>query len=159
MPDGSEFTFDNKKTEPTGVGVPIDNDSQRSTISSATNNILAEGTKNNTKFSLSDSQGRELTKEQQEHFKDSQARDDNGSLTTVYHGTNNAGFTVFNRNVNFYADSKEVAGTYTNKDGLYGLIMHQFCRIVQLIFAPCANIILKSSTGILTIPSSVVTLS
>lgn len=97
MPDGSEFGFkDNKKTEPTGVGVPIDNDSQRSTISSATNSISAEGTKNNTKFSLSDSQGRELTKEQQEFFKGSKIVDEEGNLRVVYHGSSED-FTIFDR--------------------------------------------------------------
>jgi len=95
MPDGSEFGFkDNKKTEPTGVGVPIDNDSQRSTISSATNSISAEGTKNNTKFSLSDSQGRELTKDQQEYFKDTVVKDKKGRIKAVYHGTNRQ-FNIF----------------------------------------------------------------
>lgn len=42
----------------------------------------------NVKFSLSDSTGRKLTKEQAKHFKDSKARDDNGNLQVVYHGTN-----------------------------------------------------------------------
>ena len=80
---------------------------------------LTKEADSDTKYSISDNQGRQLTKEQQEYFKDSQARDENGSLATVYHGTNNAGFTVFKRNVNFYTDSKDVAGTYTNKDGVY----------------------------------------
>lgn len=80
---------------------------------------LTKEADSDTKYSISDNQGRQLTKEQQEYFKDSQARDENGSLATVYHGTNNAGFTVFERNVNFYTDSKDVAGTYTNKDGVY----------------------------------------
>lgn len=40
------------------------------------------------KYSLTDNQGRELTKAQQEHFKDSKVRDENGNLLEVYHGTN-----------------------------------------------------------------------
>ncbi|MGN0693731.1 MAG: hypothetical protein ACI4LK_02330 [Lentihominibacter sp.] len=71
------------------------------------------------RFSLSDSKGRKLSAGQQEYFKDSKVRDENGNLKTVYHGTNKAGFTVFNRTNNFYTDSKDVAGTYTNKDGMY----------------------------------------
>ena len=35
-----------------------------------------------------DSEGRELTKEQAEYFKDSKVRDKNGNLLVVYHGTN-----------------------------------------------------------------------
>ena len=42
-----------------------------------------------------DSMGRELTKEQQEFFKDSKVRDAEGRLTPVYHGTPNGGFTEF----------------------------------------------------------------
>ena len=39
-----------------------------------------------------DNQGRTLTKKQQEYFKDSKVRDENGNLLTVYHGTEaNAG--------------------------------------------------------------------
>ena len=45
-------------------------------------------------FSTTDNQGRQLTKEQQEYFKNSKVRDKNGSLLTVYHGTDSE-FTVF----------------------------------------------------------------
>ena len=90
----------------------------KATTGEVDSNLTTEAD-SDTKYSISDNQGRQLTKEPQEYFKDSQARDENGSLATVYHGTNNAGFTVFNRNVNFYTDSKDVADTYTNKDGLY----------------------------------------
>ena len=48
-----------------------------------------------TKFSLkSDSQGRELTEQQQEYFKNSKAVDSDGRLLTMYHQTDGA-FTVF----------------------------------------------------------------
>lgn len=45
-----------------------------------------------------DSSGRTLTDKQQEYFKDSKVRDDNGSLLIVHHSTNND-FTVFDRNI------------------------------------------------------------
>ena len=45
------------------------------------------------RFSLDD-QGRELSPQQAEYFKDSAIRDDDGNLITVYHGTD-ATFTVF----------------------------------------------------------------
>lgn len=53
-------------------------------------------TDSNAKYSLSttDNQGRTLTKEQQEYFKDSKVRDEKGNLLTVYHGTKQD-FTVF----------------------------------------------------------------
>lgn len=50
---------------------------------------------NNSKYSLRDSDGNELTKQQQEYFKDSKVRDENGNLLVMYHQTN-ADFTVFN---------------------------------------------------------------
>lgn len=56
----------------------------------------------NNSFSMQDNQGRTLTKEQQEYFKDSKVRDENGNLLEVYHGTEaNSGipkeywFTIF----------------------------------------------------------------
>ena len=89
-------------------------------------NILVDGRvsseeNTNIKYSLSraDNQGRELSKGQQEYFKDSKARNEDGNLETVYHGTNNVGFTEFNRNVNYFTNNKNVANTYTNSDGLY----------------------------------------
>lgn len=45
-----------------------------------------------------DSEGRELTEQQQEYFKDSKARDEQGRLLTLYHGTTAYGeFTKFRR--------------------------------------------------------------
>lgn len=46
-------------------------------------------------FSLKDSDGKSLTKEQAEYFKDSKIRDGNGNLLVMYHGTIRGGFTVF----------------------------------------------------------------
>lgn len=46
------------------------------------------------RFSLKDNQGRELTKEQQEFFKDSKIKDDKGNLLALHHGTKND-FNVF----------------------------------------------------------------
>lgn len=55
---------------------------------------------NDIRFSLStkDNQGRELTKEQQEFFKDSKVRDDEGNLKVMYHGTPDTNFTIFENN-------------------------------------------------------------
>ena len=51
---------------------------------------------NKTKYSLSDTQGRSLSKSQQEYFKDSKVRDEDGNLRVVYHGSSED-FTVFDR--------------------------------------------------------------
>lgn len=50
--------------------------------------------KSNTKFSVRDNTGRELTPAQQEYFRDSKARDENGNLLVMYHQTD-GDFTVF----------------------------------------------------------------
>lgn len=47
-------------------------------------------------YSLADSDGNQLTKEQSEYFKDSKVRDENGSLKPVYHGSTSMAFTEFN---------------------------------------------------------------
>ena len=42
-----------------------------------------------------DNKGRKLSQQQQEYFKDSKVRDENGNLLTVYHGTDYGGFMTF----------------------------------------------------------------
>lgn len=50
------------------------------------------------KYSKTDNKGRTLSKQQLEKFKDSKARDENGNLLTLYHGTK-ADFNVFENNL------------------------------------------------------------
>lgn len=87
-------------------------------------------TQGDTKFSLSDSDGKQLTKEQQEYFKDSKARDENGNLVKVYHSSPTAGFTVFDGaegkgnykygdygdGITFFTDNKAMADSYSPSD-------------------------------------------
>ncbi|MBE5873778.1 MAG: hypothetical protein E7287_05135 [Lachnospiraceae bacterium] len=76
-----------------------------------------------TKYSDRDSEGNLLTEGQQEYFKDSQVRDDDGNLLVVYHGTRKADFTVFKRNVIYFTDSKGMAGSYSpNGEGFEGYL-------------------------------------
>lgn len=72
-----------------------------------------------TKFQDRDSDGRELSKEQVEFFKDSKVRDEDGNLAVVYHGTRKADFTRFNRNFNFFTDSREMAESYAPNGELF----------------------------------------
>lgn len=83
--------------------------------------------KSGTKYSLSDSDGKHLTKEQQEYFKDSVVRDENGNLKVMYHGTKAHGFTVFDHSYQefglygngfYFTDDPNVADGYS-KD-VYG---------------------------------------
>lgn len=73
-----------------------------------------------------DSDGQKLTKGQQEYFKDSKVRDENGALKLVYHASPTAGYTVFDggkgegnyrfknygKSVTFFTDSREMSDSY-----------------------------------------------
>jgi len=74
--------------------------SKRSGSDASSSKIIRnEELEKSSSFSLSeDNQGRTLTKEQQEYFKDSKVRDEKGRLLEVYHGTPNAGFTIYDKN-------------------------------------------------------------
>ena len=71
------------------------------------------------RYSERDSEGNGLTKDQIEYFKNSKVRDENGNLKVMYHGTENASFTVFNPEYSddgismFFTDSKTVAKGYS----------------------------------------------
>jgi hypothetical protein len=82
-----------------------------------------------TKFSLkTDSQGRELTEQQREYFKDSKVVDSNGQLKVMYRG-GNGDFTVFDRKKSSYSnlygrgfyftDSEAHAKQYGNARAFY----------------------------------------
>ena len=64
-----------------------------------TEKVKRNGQNSDKRFSLADtdSQGSKLSAEQQEYFKDSKVRDENGKLLPVYHGSPNE-FFVFDRN-------------------------------------------------------------
>lgn len=78
-----------------------------------------------TKYSLSDSDGKQLTNEQSEYFKDSKMRDDNGNLKVMYHGSQDAGFHEFNSRYSdddtsfFFVDRNDVAASYSGTTETY----------------------------------------
>lgn len=77
------------------------------------------------KFSDRDSAGRELSAEQAEYFKDSKVRDKDGNLLVMYHGSPNAGFTVFEPYAkaryglfglgSYFTDNPDIARSYALK--------------------------------------------
>ena len=87
--------------------------------------VSAVVTKDGVKYSLSDSDGKQLTKEQQEYFKDSKMRDENGNLKVMYHGSQNAGFHVFDARMSdddtsfFFVDRNDVASSYSGTSETY----------------------------------------
>ena len=71
-----------------------------------------------------DNKGRKLTKAQEEYFKDSKVRDENGNLLTMYHGTSSGGHTVFDPyggrpglfgQGSYFTADNTVAESYTEK--------------------------------------------
>ena len=92
--------------------------------SAVANKGTFDNKKSDIRYSLTDSNGKELTKEQQEYFKDSKVRDENGNLKVMYHGTADGGYTVFDTygsnfglfgQGSYFTDNKSVAESYTNK--------------------------------------------
>ena len=78
-----------------------------------------------TKYSLADSDGKTLTKEQNEYFKDSKMRDEDGNLKVMYHGSQDAGFHVFDGKHSdddisfFFVDRNDVAASYSGTSETY----------------------------------------
>lgn len=63
------------------------------------------------RFSKKDSAGRELSEGQQEYFKNSKVRDEDGNLMVMYHGTPSGNFTVF-RDGSYFTPNKQYAERY-----------------------------------------------
>ena len=91
------------------------------------------------KYSLSDSDGKQLSKEQQEFFKDSKMRDENGNLKVMYHGSENAGFHVFDGDMSddgisfFFVDRNDVAASYSGTSETYTFEIFLFGRLSALL--------------------------
>lgn len=77
------------------------------------------------RWSKKDSDGNTLSTEQAEYFKDSKVRDKDGNLLVMYHGTEEANFTVFNADYSrdgislFFTDSLNVAKGYSGTKRTY----------------------------------------
>lgn len=78
-------------------------------VNDTTKYSMSESEKNSGSFSMQDSKGRNLTKEQQEYFKDSKVRNENGKLLTVYHGSNSE-FTIFDAKKSGQASKESKVG-------------------------------------------------
>ena len=124
--DLTPATFDTKKAEPPTIATTqnaigdIHGDSADGTVSQGGGDV---------KYSLaSDSEGRQLSAEQREYFKDSKIVDADGNLKVMYHGSN-AQFTVFDKSKAkgsglygrgfYFTDSASHAGTYGSQYEVY----------------------------------------
>lgn len=82
----------------------------RGSQTSATN-ISQTGPGVNKKITNRDSEGRLLSAQQQEYFKDSKVRDEQGRLMVMYHGTPNGQHTTF-RSGSYFTPEKDWADVY-----------------------------------------------
>lgn len=88
-PNNQELRLERRQPTESATGKNHPNTSNE--LSSSNANVAQNG--DSVKYSISDSNGRRLTTEQQEHCKDSKIRDENGNLKVMYHGTPNGDFT------------------------------------------------------------------
>ena len=126
----SFFVTKNNKKRNNGYGPANteNNGELASRTATASNNSIYKKSKNVKKYSLDvDSEGNKLSEQQQEYFKNSKVRDENGNLQVVYHGTTNE-FTVFDRQFGnsegdwgkgfyFTTEYDDVEQNYANKEG------------------------------------------
>lgn len=95
---------------------------------SAEDNVAQKSENVNKKFSLTDNTGKELSKGQQDYFKDSKMRDENGNLMVMHHGSTET-FTVFDKSKAkasgtfgkgfYFTDSVSHANQYGNSYDVY----------------------------------------
>ncbi len=97
------------------------------------------------RYSLSDSDGRQLSKGQQEYFKNSQMRDENGNLKVMYHGSQDAGFHVFDSSMSddgrsfFFVDRNEVAASYSGTSETYEARTFRTAEDINKFFSEFSN--------------------
>ena len=99
--------------------------------------------------STTDNKGRELSKAQQEFFKDSKVRDDNGNLKVLYHGSNSE-FTIFDINkggasskeasVGFWFTESEKGAKNFAGEIWYGNVRDENGRLIPQVYETYLNI-------------------
>ena len=127
-PDGYVYTLalvDNKKIEAAPAHGTPNMGPVKSAGTASSDNVAQNAENVNPKYSISDNTGKQLTKGQQEYFKDSKMRDDNGNLMVMYHGSQDAGFHEFNAEMSddgssfFFVDRNDVAASYSGTSETY----------------------------------------
>ena len=130
MPDGSEFVFENTNdAEPTSLDMPVGNDGQGPSISSASDYSIPDSSqKSNTQYSLpSDAAYMDAVNrgdmDTAQRMVDEAARAA-GYPVKAYHGTSNGGFTSFDTyggrfglfgKGSYFTENKAVADSYQDK--------------------------------------------
>ena len=99
-----------------------------------------------------DSNGRKLSEQQVEFFKDSKARDPFGRLVPVYHSSEAFGFTVFNEAFNdkyrgrpqhgfYFSDSKEVAQSYVVGEETVRTVKDLEAKVIKTFNMPVDEVV------------------
>ena len=94
---------------------------------------------NDIRYSLKDTEGKTLTKEQAEYFKDSKVRDKDGNLIVVYHGSPES-FTIFDTHkdtssiiydASFFTSDESRAKAYADKNNTTGYVYKGYLNITN----------------------------
>lgn len=114
--DGKDYVYDITKISKLKNGPHNRQATSNSAYDSSgihNNKISSDGKNVNKKYSINiDNMDNELSEEQQEFFKDSKVRDENGQLMVMYHGTPYGDFTVFKNELNYFTPNKEYGDRY-----------------------------------------------
>lgn len=116
--DGKDYVYDITKINKLKNGPHIRQATNNSAYDNSgihKENISSNKENVNKRYSLNvDSEGNELSDQQQEYFKDSKVRDENGNLMVMYHGTPYGDFTVFKNELNYFTPNKKYGDRYQN---------------------------------------------
>ena len=93
---------------------PLSNDGKSLKNITPSKSSISQNNKNDNDILKQDrnSNSQKLTAQQEEYFKDSKVRDNEGRLMVMYHGTPTGGFTVFKKDLQFFTSNKEYASFY-----------------------------------------------
>ena len=122
-PNNYELEIKRRQADESATGEKHPNTSNE--LPSSAVNVAQKGENVKPQYSLSDSNGNQLSKEQQEYFKDSKMRDADGNLKVMYHGSQDAGFHIFDSNMSdddtsfFFVDRNDVAASYSGTSETY----------------------------------------
>ena len=122
--DGKRYLYDivNIKKDNSPTTYTPSNDSYRMNEGVLSNTNILNSNQNVKRSNIKnyDSNGNKLSAAQQEYFKNSKVRDDDGNLMPMYHGSQNAGFKdVYNKNPTKDKDIRYNAKDYTEEDQAY----------------------------------------
>lgn len=116
--DGKDYVYDITKINKLKNGPHIRQATNNSAYDNSgihKENISSNKENVNKRYSLNvDSEENELSDQQQEYFKDSKVRDENGNLMVMYHGTPYGDFTVFKNELNYFTPNKKYGDRYQN---------------------------------------------